>query len=213
METNPKMTLAKFKSSLNIRNCKEDLIYLHDKGIIEWSGYKAAKKSLEDNIYHKDRKEVIDYMNELYGRNFGYDKTNVIERIKEHGKEKALLVVANRYAAWSGDAFMKKYLRPETIFQKKKFEMYLEEAETTNVGEKFISVKRFKIEKGTEITKSIAENLSKDELYKVRVCTKIGEESFDRGTLEDKLGKDLLKSITFRDSGQDKNFIIYYEGE
>ena len=43
-DSTPKLTLAKCKASLNFVTHREDLVYLHEKGFISWSGVELDKK-------------------------------------------------------------------------------------------------------------------------------------------------------------------------
>ena len=137
-----KMTLARFKTKVKITKIKEDLIFLHENGYIKWSGYKNAQKSIEGGAMSLDVKDVIGFMNDLYGRGFNPKSSsstaNLIPRLRENDIDDVKLVVANRYAEWKDDSVMKMHLNPGTIFKKSKFDKYLEEAKRSRVGESFV---------------------------------------------------------------------------
>ena len=47
-DDNPNITLAKFKATCKHTLLKKELVELHEDNFIKWSGYKVAKKSLND---------------------------------------------------------------------------------------------------------------------------------------------------------------------
>ena len=61
-----KITLAKVKAKVSFRKNKENLMLLHEKGFIDWSGYKLAKKTVEENKLNPSVVEIMDFMNSLY---------------------------------------------------------------------------------------------------------------------------------------------------
>ncbi len=100
-DTKPEFTLAKLKSEIKIKEHYQNLIKLHDKQYIQWSGYQAAKDSLKNLENAPAVVEVIEFMNKLYGRNFNansdYATKGLKERLKDYSVEQIKLVVSNRY--------------------------------------------------------------------------------------------------------------------
>ena len=72
---------------------------------------------------------VIDYLNEKTKKSFKKVDTNIsliTARIDEGFKEADFLkAIDNQVAAWSGDKKMETFLRPATLFQKSKFDGYV----------------------------------------------------------------------------------------
>ena len=66
-EDDPKLTLAKFKAKVNMKEAKLHLMMLHEMGFVKWSGYNAAKKSIENAKVQPDVVEAITFMNKLEG--------------------------------------------------------------------------------------------------------------------------------------------------
>lgn len=89
---------------------------------------------------NKKAKQVLDYLNEKANKAFRYSKTSlspIIARLKEFQKIKGYenttdvdwfcAVIDKKCAKWLGDPKMDIYLRPETLFNKTKFEGYISE--------------------------------------------------------------------------------------
>ena len=121
-DDNPKMTLAKFKVGVKMKDIKEDLIKLHELKCVKWSGYKTAVKSLEAKVINPDVKEAIEFMNSLYKRRFDYKSTAttsfLADKLKSHSLSDIKGVIANRHIAWK-DNHMRTNLNPVTIFRNK----------------------------------------------------------------------------------------------
>lgn len=210
-EEQSKLTLAKFKTQVKIYEHLDDLIDLHERKIIVWSGYKQAvkkKETSEDNI---EAMEAIEFLNNLYGTGHAYNSkghySSLCARLKEHGLETVKAVIANRYAIWKDDSFMSRYLRPSTVFNATKFSIYLEETKRTKIGESFLNVAKIGLNDGDLITVEIAETFIDDEIYDVynwRVNTKGERQGFSR--LENLLGKDIKKNLKIQRTFGEKDF-------
>ena len=76
---------------------------------------------------------TIDYLNEKAGRQFKHTKANkdiIMARIHEGYTSKEIATVTlHKIKDWNADPKMSKYLRPSTIYNKTKFEAYLNEIE------------------------------------------------------------------------------------
>lgn len=199
-DPNPKITWARFKETCKVSQIKQELIELQEDGYLKWSGYKSAKKSFEVDVWKNQRIEVIDFMNNLYRRNFRNDssavKTNLTQRLIENGIEDVKLVIANRYSEWKDDSFMSKYLTPETIFKKSKFDKYLEEAQRTRVGESFTTADNIDLKNGDEITLEVVEKFSDDDTYNLKIYrTSPSGELLGTGNKATRYGKDIKKTL------------------
>ena len=151
---------------------KSDLIALHEKGLISWSGYKAAKRTEIDNTNNISikAKNVIDFMNKMYGRKFSAGTSKVSSLLRSgYTEEELKLVVANRWKVWADDDYMAKYLVPSTIFRASNFEKYLEEAEHGGVGKSIVEADTVGFDKGDILQFSDIKRLSENEVYVVRV--------------------------------------------
>ena len=76
---------------------------------------------------------TIDYLNKKAGRHFKHTKANkdiIMARIHEGYTAKEIsMVTIHKIKDWNTDPKMSKYLRPSTIYNKTKFEAYLNEIE------------------------------------------------------------------------------------
>ena len=200
-------------------NLKE-LINLHKKGYIEWSGYKSALKSSSEKKQQPQVVEIINFMNDLYGRNFDPNSsstsTNLINRLKKYSAEDIRLVISNRYVAWKDSPTMEKHLNPTTIFRPSKFEKYLEEAKRTREGERYTSAHRIDLKDGDEITALIADNFSDRDLYYIKVY-QTGDRGERRGTgaSATRYGKDIKRTLKIQGNeilrGNKREFIYTYK--
>lgn len=172
-EDNPKMTLAKFKTVVNMKEAKLALMLMHKKGIIKWSGYNAAVKSVENAKVSPDIKEAITFMNDLYKRRFDYNSESTVKglrnRLKEHDLKTIKGVIANRYEVWANCSVMKSNLNPTTIFRPSKFPKYLEDYQTTKRGSGIISVDKLQLKDGDPIFSHNVGDLVDTEIYPVKV--------------------------------------------
>lgn len=74
-------------------------------------------------------KTLLAYLNERAGKNFHPTQTNldfIIARMVDGASEQDCRdVICDRVAAWVSDSKMREYLRPETLFNRTKFNSYL----------------------------------------------------------------------------------------
>ena len=87
----------------------------------------AARVSKNAEL-RKAASQVIEFLNEKAGRNFdlnGANADHVIARLKDgETVEDLRAVVAMKCREWKGNEDMSQYLRPETLFNRKKFASY-----------------------------------------------------------------------------------------
>ena len=201
----PKLTLAKCKASLNFTTHKEDLIYLHDKGFISWSGIARAKKSIEDRVMEKEVVEVIDFMNNLYRRGFGYKtyRNDVLRLLKDYSIEDIKKVISNRYVAWKDEPKMSMHLQPSTLFRAKNFIKYLDEANHTREGESFVNASNLNLGDGVEITLDISKQLVGTDTYNLYMYSTNGDGE-KRGSSQkvSRYGKDIVKMLLVQDMNE-----------
>lgn len=203
-ESDEKLTLAKFKAKVKIAEAKEDLINLHKAGVIEWSGYSAAIKSLEESKEMLNARYVLGFMNSLCKTNFNYltkgHNKELLARLKTYDVETVKKVVANRYSAWKDDSYMNKYLRPSTIFNASKFEIYLEEAERTKTGESFLNASKIGLNDGDLVTLDIAKTFSDKDTYSIQTFNLVDGQRSGNGYTQNMLGKDIKVSLQVQDN-------------
>lgn len=80
---------------------------------------------------------VLSYLNQKTGKKFRPSKPHVSlvgARLREHSVEELCRVVDDRVRRWSGDAKMREYLRPQTLFNATKFASYIDEAADATPG-------------------------------------------------------------------------------
>lgn len=216
-EDDPKMTLAKVKAKIKLSNHREDLIHLQDLGLIKWSGYNGATKALEKELITPDVINTIDFMNNLYKRNFKYDTyaSSIRQRLTENSVEDIRLVIANRYKEWKNCPVMHVHLNPGTIFRPSKFAKYLEEAQRTRVGESITSASNINLKNGDEITLEISKTFVDSESYNIRVW-RLNENGTraGNGNVGIRLGKNIKMSLNIQknnlERGDTKEFIYTY---
>lgn len=171
-ESVPAFTEAKFKLFVDYKKYSEDLIYLHEKGYIKWSKYKYYKNKSDKEKKNPTIHEVIKFMNELYGRRFDPKKTDTLTSLssllKTYSEKDIKLVIANRYEEWKDDSVMKVHLNPSTIFRKKNFEKYLNEAQHTGKGSGITEAVSIGLSEGDELTYENVKSLSDNDLYNVK---------------------------------------------
>tara|TARA_R110002126_G_scaffold128726_1_gene271287 strand:- start:734 stop:1486 length:753 start_codon:yes stop_codon:yes gene_type:complete len=201
----PKLTLAKCKASLNFTTHKEDLIYLHDKGFISWSGIGRAKKSIEDRVMEKEVVEVIDFINNLYRRGFSYKayRNDVLRLLKDYSIEDIKKVISNRYVAWKDEPKMSMHLQPSTLFRAKNFIKYLDEANHTREGESFVNASNLNLGDGVEITLDISKQLVGTDTYNLYMYSTNGDGE-KRGSSQkvSRYGKDIVKMLLVQDMNE-----------
>lgn len=199
-DTKPEYTLAKLKSEIKIKEHYQDLIALQDKGYIQWTGYKTAKASLQDKETQPEVVEVIEYMNQLYGRNFNpgsdYTTKGLKERLKEYSVEQIKLVVANRYLEWKDDSVMERHLNPTTIFRPSKFDKYIEEAERTRKGQSVLQVAKAGLQHGDEIAFDFTDSILDKDVYSIKTYDVDPQGNKTTSGMASKVyGKDLKKLL------------------
>jgi uncharacterized phage protein (TIGR02220 family) len=94
----------------------------------------AASKKLE--AHHVDSTAVLEHLNEATGKKFRDTDANlafISARLKEPGVDLdgVRKMVSRQVALWKNDDKMREYLRPETLFNKTKFDSYYASRETT----------------------------------------------------------------------------------
>ena len=212
---NINITLAKFKTKCKISSIKRELVSLEDAGYIKWSGYKTAKRTLEDTKMNPDVLDVINFMNGLYNRDFdpnaASSTTNLRNRLKEHSVDDIKLVVANRYSEWKDSSVMKSNLNPGTIFRPSKFSKYLEEARRTRVGESFVAAKNSNLENGDEITSKVVQSFIDNDTYNIKIYQTDGEgNKRASGVGATRYGKDIKKMLKLQKLNSIKTHRYYY---
>lgn len=207
-------TLAKAKQEINFFKYKQELVSLHEKKYILWSGYDAAKKSLEKKEIKPQILEILDFMNSLYQRDFGAigTRTTLLESLlKKYSVEDIKKVIANRYSVWKEDEIMKKYLNPETIFRISKFVKYFDEVRFTREGESYLNATNIDLREGDEITYSIAQTFIDSETYAFKSYDLDSQEKrIGIGVKETRYGKDIKRLLKRRDLSESKKFLLIY---
>lgn len=212
-DVTPKLTLAKCKASFNFTTYREDLVYLHDKGYISWSGVSAAKKKLVEELVTPQVIEIIDFMNNLYRRKFGYETyaKGVKSLLENYSIEDIKKVVSNRYVCWKDESKMSKFLNPTTVLRPSNFVKYLDEANHTREGESFVNVANLEIEHNTEIVMSLAQSLIDTDTYNLLLYSTDGEGN-RRGSSSKivRYGRDIKKLIRVQDTQEKYNGVREY---
>jgi uncharacterized phage protein (TIGR02220 family) len=211
-ESNPKMTWAKFKAIVNVKEHREDLVDLYEKNYIEWSGYKDSKKHLETVRDTSREQGIITFMNGVYGRNFSTKTSKTMSLLSsllgKYSEEDIKLVISNRYLEWKDEPMMSKHLNPSTVFRLANFEKYLEEAIHTRVGESIVAVKQIGLNVGDFIGEEHLDSLQPKHAYKVTVYK-------DDNYLNKQVmyGKDLRQAIRKSLKRGQENLTYKYTGE
>lgn len=206
-DEDPKFTLAKFKSAVKIKEAREDLVFLHKKGYIQWSEYDRALKLIEEEKVTPEVIEVLDFMNALYKRSFKATTpsyhTPIRNRLADHSVEELKKVVAYKYQDWKDDPVMKKNLNPVTIFRPKNFVRYLEEALRTGEGASFVAAEKINLKYGDVITLDVASTLLDDDIYHIKVYN-TNPEGNKRGAGRDakRYGRD-IKTMELREKNKE----------
>lgn len=220
-DSKPEYTLAKLKSEIKLKEYYQELIALQDKGYIEWTGYASAKDALKNKENSPSVVEVIEFMNELYGRKFNansdYATKGLKERLKDYSVEQIKLVVANRWEEWKDDAVMSKHLNPTTIFRPSKFEKYIEEAERTNKGQSLLEVKKVGLEHNQEFTFEMIDSILDKDVYTIKTYDVDGTGNrITSGMKSNVYGSDLKKLLKSQqqrvERGGVKEQIYIYQG-
>lgn len=92
-------------------------------------------KEQKEDIYCQERKEIIAYMNEMYGTSYRQDAKNTRKLIQARLNEGFTVddfktVIYKKGSQWKNDPQMCRFLRPQTLFGDK-FEGYLNETTAT----------------------------------------------------------------------------------
>jgi len=96
-----------------------------------------ANTNTRINNYSGQAGEVLDFLNKKTGKNFllknpggklTANAQKIIDRLKDgYTAQQCKTVIARKHRDWKDDDDMRKYLTPDTIFRKAKFEKYLGE--------------------------------------------------------------------------------------
>lgn len=109
---------------------------------------KKKKSTSQMDEHLKERKQIIDYLNEKTGKTFRYNAKETIQFINRLFKEGYTItdfkkVIDNRVAVWVDNPDFNVYLNPSTLFRPSNFEKYLnaksidlKQAETNNGSNK-----------------------------------------------------------------------------
>ena len=204
-ESIPALTEAKFKVFVDTKKFRSELVSLHEKGFIKWAKYSYAKKAIEKIKVNPLVKESIDFMNNLYTRKFDHTSegttSGLIARLNDYSIEEIKLVVANRYEEWKDDNVMHKNLTPTTIFRKKLFEKYLEEANRTKKGSGIIKAVLVDLSDGDMLTYSNTQDFADSDLYSVKTYnTDINGNKVGNGKVEVHKGNVLKKMLNVQNN-------------
>ena len=217
-EDDSKLTLAKFKAKVNMKEAKLHLITLHEMGFIKWSGYNTAKKSIESAKVQPDVVEAITFMNELYKRRFDANSkattSTLIARLSEYSLEDIKGVIANRYEVWKDDNVMNMHLNPTTIFRAKNFAKYYEDYLTTKRGSAIVNVDSIRLEDGQEITLEIANSFIDSETVKLLQYAMVNGKKTKAKKITvyvEKLKKMIKSEIDNEKHGGFKDFVYIYK--
>ena len=171
-ESDPKMTLAKFKTKVKMKDVKEDLVLLHEQNILSWSGYKAAKKSIEKEKVTPEIIDIIKFMNNLYNRGFdpssGNTVTSLSNRLLKYSVDDVKKVISNRYLVWKDDKVMSKHLNPTVIFRAKNFEKYFDEAKDSKIGESIMTAERISLQDNQILNTELVRDFNDKSIYSIR---------------------------------------------
>jgi uncharacterized phage protein (TIGR02220 family) len=208
----PKLTYAKFKACVNMKEANPSLELLHKKGYIKWSGFAAYENGLKKIKTNPHIVEVIEFMNNLYDRKFNPHSEasvkNLRNRLDEHSVEDIKKVVANRYAEWKDDEMMSKHLTPHTIFRPSKFDKYLEEAKRTHQGESLVLIDKLNISHGDELLPTMIDSLVGNDIYSIKTYeTDNYGRYLDKGQVSKMYGVDLKKLLRIQKDRKERGLI------
>lgn len=105
-----------------------------DEWCLDWQAKETPH--IEINLgdtrpYREEAKEVLAFLNEKSGRRYreiGANLDMIIARLKSGVTvQQCKTLIARKVRDWGADEKMAKYLRPETLFNRTKFEAYLAE--------------------------------------------------------------------------------------
>lgn len=90
---------------------------------------RREEKEIKTSSASVEARDAITLLNELSGKEFKHQLRPDLEaRIRDYGASSVLEVIRDKVAQWKDDPEMKRYLRPETLFNRTKFEGYAEAA-------------------------------------------------------------------------------------
>lgn len=99
-------------------------------------------KKLNGSAFYPDAQDVLAYLNKSTGKGFEFrtrageltaSADMIVQRLKQgYTREELREVVHAKCGQWLHDEDMNEYLRPETLFAKRKFEQYLGELKGAN---------------------------------------------------------------------------------
>lgn len=112
----------------------------HNKGFL-FNPIEEGKEDIIDFETETPSETVISYLNKLTGSSFSPKREDTVSSISARLKEgftvdDLLLVVEFKFAEWFKNEEMNQYLRPITLFGKKKFEGYVQAAKRWEVSGK-----------------------------------------------------------------------------
>lgn len=213
-DSDSEVTLFKVKKNIKLQSYKEDLISLHDKGYITWSGYNAAKKSLEQKIINPKITHLMQFMGDLYRKKFQIADSRITlltALLKKYSEEDIKLVIANRYLVWKDSEEMKKYLVPETVFRMSKFIKYLEEVQSTREGESLLKASEIDLKNGDEITYEISLSFIDKEVYEFKYYDlNPNGDRVGLPTKESRYGRDIKRLLKIQKNSGEKSFVLIY---
>jgi len=126
-KTKPKRNQNETKTKPNKNNNVNDNVNVNDN---QYVGQEPDDRKILNKKYNDDAKEIIEWLNEKADRSFRITETNlgfITARLKSGAnKRQCRWIISNLCKRWKGTD-QEKYLRPETIFNKTKFEGYFGE--------------------------------------------------------------------------------------
>jgi len=195
-----KMTLAKFKTKVKIKDYTKALIDLHEKGFIKWSGYELAKSRVGRKKIDPKIIDIVQFMNSVFGQRRKPDTktfySKLVTLLKSYTVEDIKTVIQHRHKVWANDKKMKQHLVAETVFGIRKFDKYLVLAQKDlgSFGSK--TVVELSLKKGDIIDYNIAQNLLPNTTYLVKGY-RLDEDgnTIGNGVEERKNGKVILRLV------------------
>ncbi len=85
--------------------------------------------TIKTNIYIKDGKKLLDYLNAKTQRKFKVVHTNTINALKIYNIDELKKIIDCKMKEWGNDVKMRKFLRQETLFRASHLDTYLTEAQ------------------------------------------------------------------------------------
>lgn len=127
----PKQILEKSKVRINLINVNKNLT---DVNIAQTETTEMLDTGTQSKVKKSNKYivEIIDYLNNICGKNFKINSKATVRKIEARLKEGFTVedfqrVIDKKASQWLNDPHWSKYLRPETLFGTK-FESYLNEA-------------------------------------------------------------------------------------